>query len=110
MATLKPLNDHDVAGLRARAEALYDPAYRPATAPRFERFIPGPAGEMWVESYSEETIAPRRAVVLDASGTHVANATIPAGLTPHIVSWDRLIGVQVDSLGVERVAMHRIRR
>ncbi len=65
---------------------------------------------MWVESYSEETAAPHTMVVFDSTGRHIGNGTVPAGVTPHVVSEQRLIGVQTDSLRVERVVMHEVRR
>jgi hypothetical protein len=109
-AALARVGESDITGGRAWVEGLYDSDYRPAAAPRFARFIPGPAGEMWVESYSEEVAAPHTLVVLDSGGRHVGNATAPAGVTPHVVSEERLVGVQVDSLGVERVVMHEVER
>lgn len=100
----------DVSGRRAWTEGLYAKAYRPATAPRFVRFIPGVGGELWVEAYSENPQAAHVAAVLDSAGTHIGNATIPGGTVPHIVTEERLIGVEVDSLGVEHVVIYGIRR
>jgi len=109
-AALSRVPERDVAGRRAWVEGLYDPQYRPAAIPRFVRFVPGPRGEMWVESYSEVATDRHAVAVLDSVGRQIGKGTVPTGVVPYVLSEDRLIGVHVDSLGVERVVIHEVTR
>jgi hypothetical protein len=65
---------------------------------------------VWVRLYSELPEAPEQAIVLDRNGEAIARATIPAGLRLSAVSRDRIVGVRRDADGVERIAVHRLRR
>jgi hypothetical protein len=109
-AELAAVPDLDPVGRRAGIEALYSSRMRPPTAPLFTRFTAGPAGEMWIEQFSEVPKAEHGVVVLDRTGREIGRATIPAGLTLHTVDHNRVIGVRADADGVERIVVHRLVR
>jgi len=109
-AALARVTDPDIAGERARINALYSLELRPAMAPRFTRFTAGVDNEMWVECFSEMQTAEHCAVVLDPAGRLVGGATIPAGLELRAVDRDRIVGVHTDADGVQRIVMHRLTR
>jgi hypothetical protein len=109
-AALARVADPDRTGSRASVEAMYSPELRPPTAPRFVGFTAAPEGEVWVRLYSELPDAAQQAVVIDRNGQDIARVTIPAGLRLSAVSRDRIVGVQRDADGVERVSVHRLRR
>ena len=48
--------------------------------------------------------------IMDPDGSLLATASLPADLAPLQIEGDRLLGVSVDALGVERVRVHRLTR
>ena len=99
------------ANSKARWENIYDPAFRPRTAPLFSSFIPAPDGHMGVELFEEEERAVARSlIVFDSGGKPVAGLTIPANVTLHEIGRDYALGVETDEDGVERVVQYWLRR
>lgn len=94
----------------SRAEALFDPAIRPARPPSFGRFITGVDGEMWVGVYRISPREPHRFVVFDRSGTHVAAAELPPDVDPRDIGERHLLGVLTSELGVQTVVRYTLRR
>ena len=110
-AKVRAVASADRPNMAAMYENLYDPSYRPRTAPLFTRFIPGTDGQMVVELFEEEERAvPRSAIVLDRDGTPVAGFVIPAGVVIHEIGDDYLLGVHFDDDGIERVVQYRVQR
>jgi len=60
--------------------------------------------------FFEMQTAAHCAVVFDPAGRLIARATLPADLELHAVDRDRIVGVQTDADGVQRIAMHRLTR
>lgn len=110
---------------RARAERGRETDFSGVPAldsiPRVSKLLWDPsAGRFWAKVFDPETDSPwvsgwlRRPggtwLVLDLDGVPVGRARLPTGFSLHDVRNDRLIGVYEDALGVERVAVHRLRR
>jgi hypothetical protein len=97
-----------------------------ATAPRPERIphlaglLTDDAGRIWAKRYEPRTDAIWRGGgvrgvggtwwVADPAGRLIARVQVPAGFAPLQVADARVLGVSVDSLGVERVEVRTISR
>lgn len=100
----------DPAEERARFSVLHSRRLMPTTAPRFSRFLPGYDGEMWVELFREDPLAPPRFVVLNSSGQVLAQVTLPMAMRVDDVGRDYVLGVAQDGDGVEEVVLLRLQR
>ena len=95
-------------------------APRPDSIPSLAGLLVDDAGRLWAKRYEPGTDAlwlgggARPAGgswwVADAEGTVMARAEIPAGFAPVHVEGDRVLGISVDSLGVERVEVRALSR
>lgn len=94
----------------SRVSTMYDPDLLPPTAPLLSAAYAGAAGEVWVRLFDLDGDAPQRFVVVDRDGAEVARATLPAGLEVQQIGADFVIGIRRDSLGVESVHEHALRR
>ncbi|HET9424142.1 MAG TPA: hypothetical protein VFO55_02135 [Gemmatimonadaceae bacterium] len=94
---------------RMRMDAFYSVPL-PRQAPRFSRFLPGPAGEMWIEMYQEEPGATRSYLVVGRSGETLGRVTMPAGAVPHEAGLDYVLAVRRDSEGIEHVVQYSLKR
>ena len=110
IAALSSVPVPDETGMRSRISTLYSSELRPATAPRFSNLTTGPDGEMWVECFSETNTDEHCVVVLNHVGLEIGRTTVPVGLTLQAVDRDRIIGIVRDANGVERVAIHQLKR
>ena len=94
---------------RARLDASYT-APLPAFAPRFQRFLPGPGGEMWVELFSERREVPATYLVLDVTGKAKGRLTMPRATTLFEVGTDYVMAVRRDDDGLEHVVQYSLTR
>jgi hypothetical protein len=93
---------------------------RPESIPHLAGLLTDEAGRIWAKRYEPGTDAiwrggGARAVggtwwVADPAGSLVATVQVPAGFAPLQVADARVLGVSVDSLGVERVEVRTISR
>jgi hypothetical protein len=97
-------------GERAINDAIYTPRNVPRTAPVFSRFLPGPAGEMWVEDYELVPGPSRRFVVFDARGVPAARVATPRSLAIHVIAESYVWGVEGAGDGFEDMVRIRYRR
>lgn len=110
--------------LAERGDGMYDyfleRAERSDSIPHLAGLLVDDAGRVWTKRYEAPSDAlwldggarVRGGVwwVADATGRLVATAALPDGLIPLQVVGDRLLGLTVDELGVERVQLHGVRR
>lgn len=94
----------------ARVRAMYDPALLPATAPLVSAAHAGADGEIWLRLFDLDETAPQRFVIVGRDGAELARATIPATLEVQQIGADFVLGVSRDSVGVESVREHALRR
>jgi len=95
---------------RVVAEAQYSLQHLPETAPLFTRFIPGADGEMWMEQYNEDPLAPISFVVVDEHGAGVARVTLPVGFAIQDVGRNYVLGIERDADDVSQVVEYALRR
>jgi hypothetical protein len=127
-----PAVEHDLEGawstLETELERLEIELYlemvatapRPDSIPSLAGLLVDDAGRLWAKQYDPATDAlwlgggARPAGgswwVADAEGTLVARADVPAGFAPVQVEEDRVLGISVDDLGVERVEVRALSR
>lgn len=67
-------------------------------------------GFMWARLYGFDPAAPRRWVVFTPEGMALGTVDMPWGLEVQQVGGDFVLGVASDSMGVEHVRRHRLRR
>ena len=94
----------------ARIRAQWGSDHRPATAPLAAEAHGDSEGGVWIRLWDADVDAPQSFLVLDRDGRAVARATVPAGLDVQHVGRDFVLGVRRDSLGVEAVHEHSVRR
>ena len=95
-------------------------APRPDSIPSLAGLLVDDAGRLWAKRYEPATDAlwlgggarPSGGTwwVADAEGTLIARAEIPAGFAPVQVEGDRVLGISLDPLGVERVEVRALSR
>jgi len=89
--------------------------------PRVSKLLWDPSAQrLWAKVFDPATDSPwlsgwlRRPggtwLVLDLDGVPLARTELPPGFELEDVRGDLMIGVYEDALGVERVAVHRVRR
>jgi hypothetical protein len=94
---------------RARIDAAYSFPI-PPFAPRFSRLLPGPNGEMWIETFQENPAAQRRFVVLGRDGKAIGSAAMPPTIVPYEIGADYVLGVRKDEEGLEHIVQYDLRR
>jgi hypothetical protein len=124
-AERRPLRDEDWVRAReasipegaepARREAVaeaYGAMERPADWPVFQDLLLDDRGHVWVRRFQAPGTLdePGRWWVFTGEGRLLGQVSTPAALAVHAIVGDRIVGVATDSLGVERVRAHRIRR
>jgi len=95
---------------RDRAQAYLEGAPVPDRSPAYGDVLTGPGGEIWVAEYAPPGRAPEAWTVLAPQGTWLGGVVMPAGFTPLQIGEDRILGVQRDALGVERVVVRALVR
>jgi hypothetical protein len=88
----------------------------------FWKFLVDPAGFVWIRNYDPLQHAAAlgglnvgggsggRWTLLSANGEPAGAIDVPAGLEPVYITRDAVVGISRDSLGVERVHVHRLTR
>lgn len=86
--------------------------------PSFAGVIVDSTGRIWVKHYSPATdswlvgglteVRGGRWSIFDRDGGHVAEIELPGNMVPMDVSRGRLVGVERDALGVERVVVYAV--
>jgi len=94
----------------ARVAALFDPKLRPDRMPLVAASYSGPAGELWLQLFDIDLTAPKRFLILDATGAEVARAQIPGALQVQQIGAGFVLGIQTDSLGVESIVEYTLHR
>jgi hypothetical protein len=109
-AALDTMTGEPPAVLEAYTRAQFSRTAVPR-APFFSGFVAGIDGEMWVQEFSDDSAAPVRYLVLDASGVAIARVTLPQSrVTARDIGRDYILGVHVDSDDVERVVQYTLNR
>jgi hypothetical protein len=102
---------------RDRLEATRDqPAWD--SIPRYSDVLPDPAGMLWLKEYDPGTdshwVLRQRTggawTVVSPRGRRIALVAVPEGFRLMAVGHERVAGVSLDSLGVERVLVYRLVR
>lgn len=97
-----------------RTRLVYGTLYKkdlplPEFVPLYQDAIVDEQQRIWVERYRTLVDDPKpRWDVIDTTGRWLGTVETPRDLTVHQIGRDFLLGVQRDSLGVERVVMHRV--
>lgn len=112
-ASLDLLPPDQATALRPRLEAVP----HPPRAPAFQDLLPAPDGSLWVGDYPGPVAAlpgaprpARRWLVFGPDGILRERVVTPEGFEPRALAGDRVYGVHVDPLGVERVRAYRTGR
>ena len=67
-------------------------------------------GYLWATALPHEPDLSREWTIFDLTGAPVARATLPAGFEPFSIGGTELLGLLIDSTGVERVAQFTLHR
>jgi hypothetical protein len=81
----------------------------PEITPVYRSLLLDPAGNLWLENYHPND-TPARWNIVDGTGAWIATLITPSNLRLTDVESDQIIGVVMDSLGVERVQANLIRK
>jgi hypothetical protein len=88
---------------------LYDKQAHPTTRPAFNRFLPGPDGELWVQDWTFDGAATGWSV-FGADGAWLGSVQMPARFWPFTIGRDEILGVWRDELDVEFVRAYPLQR
>ncbi|HEU4628798.1 MAG TPA: hypothetical protein VFS08_03605 [Gemmatimonadaceae bacterium] len=119
-----PVTDADLARYRAdrlaelasspREQRLFETIFarmpKPEHFPAIGDLIVDDDGWLWVQDYPRTSDGPQSWTVLDATGAVLATATTPPGLHVRRIGRDYVLGVARDTLDLERVVLHALRR
>jgi hypothetical protein len=94
---------------RPSVRAWYTDLPTPETKPAYDRFLPDPAGALWVAQYAARG-EPTRWDVFDDQGRWMGPVTMPLGFRLLEIGADDVVGVVRDRLDVERVEVRAILR
>jgi len=90
--------------------SVLDHAARPRYLPAYDHVVVADDGDVWARIYSPESFGAASWDVFNNGRRWLGQVRTPAGLMVHEVKGDTLVGVWRDTLGVEHVRLHRIRR
>ena len=83
----------------------------PPELPGYTAMRATPDGQLWVKRFALPGVtSPNRWGVFSPDGVFMGNLELPVGLEVTEIGSDYILGVTADSLGVQRVELHRIRR
>jgi hypothetical protein len=80
------------------------------TLPAISDMMLDDLGNLWVGLFHRDRSRASEWVVFDGSGRMIANASVPAGLTPTHFGLDFVVGVWKDQTEVETIRVHRLVR
>jgi len=86
--------------------AILEMLPRPETFPRFARMQADATDRLWVQTYEHHDVSAATWLVVTRQGSAVARVQLPAGLKPLEIGRGFLLGLTVDSDGVERVSSY----
>lgn len=95
---------------RDRARAYLESAPVPERSPAYGNVLTAPGGEVWVADYAPPVQAPEGWTVFAPDGAWLGRVAMPGGFTPLQVLADRILGVERDEMGVERVVVRTLLR
>jgi hypothetical protein len=82
----------------------------PEHVPAFQGLIMDDQANVWLERYRQPWEEDSRYEIVDRQGRWLGQVEVPAKLRIFQIGTDFVLGRQVDSLGVERVRVHALRR
>jgi hypothetical protein len=82
----------------------------PDTLPAFEALLVDAEDWLWARLYRVNEDEPQRWLLFDTEGVARGTVQTPAAVTIHRIAADAILGVQRDSLNVERVVRYPLRR
>lgn len=97
-------------GERDRARSYLERAPVPDRSPAYQSVLAAPNGELWVAEYAPPGRAPEGWTVVAPDGGWLGRTVMPAGFTPVDVGKGRILGVERDAMGVERVVIRALER
>jgi len=90
--TISNLNDY-VSGMSDRSKQVILDAHIPKTMPAYRTFVPDDRGRVWVQIVGEGGIPTGTWIVLNAAGSLVAEAVVPADVNLQVITEDRAYGM-----------------
>lgn len=93
---------------RERLEVAFEQMPRHSELPAFGAIHADRQGRVWVEEYQPPRIERSRWQVFAADGSFIGNVRLPANVRLLDVGRDRLLGLHVDPLGIQRVQSYRL--
>jgi hypothetical protein len=107
--------DASLASMDSVQRARYDHFYGlnhplPETVPAFQSLLVDDEGSLWLERYRLPGDAESRWEVVARDGTWLGQIVAPPRLRLYQVGRDFVLGRHLDSLGVERVRVHKLTR
>jgi hypothetical protein len=96
-------------GVKPGLDAMPKPSHFPAVG----SVVLDERGYVWAFSYLPPADSGRRTIaaqVFDSTGRWLGRADLPAGVMPLDIAGGQLLGLVADSLGVQRLVLHRVNR
>jgi hypothetical protein len=95
---------------RRRTERVLQAMPRPATWPAYGTVALDDSLHLWVSEHPDPEAAARGWRVFDRGGRLLGRLELPAGLEPHHIGHDFVLGRWADDLGVEHIRLYRLER
>ncbi len=86
------------------------PGSGPSTFPAVAALLIDNDGNLWVEEFPIDSTSVGRWWIFDPEGALAAQAKMPEGFRPTDIGSDYVLGVKRDSLDIERVQLHGLRK
>lgn len=106
--------EHQVASAspdsRASVRAYLADVPAPERRPAYSRLLVDAEGFLWAAAYSHPDVSPATWSVFDRQGTWQGDVDVPTGFRPVSIGTDHVVGVSVDSFGVETVQVRPLER
>lgn len=96
-------------GARSEIQERLDRVPIPTQKPFFSDVLAGHDGTIWLRRYRPFANGSRWEVI-GADGRWLDQVSLPDGFDPHVVTASKVMGVTVDSLGVERIRAYPLHR
>lgn len=116
------IGDEDIAAYRATQLEIASDDRRPALErslaempmppafPAYNRIEVDPDGAVWISEFAKPSAPAANWVVLDQRGELLGRVTVPSNLDITDIGSDRVVGIERDELGVERIVVYEIRK
>ena len=96
--------------LRVQLERAIREWEYPSAFPAFDRLLVDSDSALWVRRYRKPTDTETTWSVFDSTGSWLVDIEMPEGLVPYTIDDSTVVGVMTDTLGVEYVRVHRLRK